>query len=331
MIPMLKKLLVAALLHSALALNSVWTWNGSHVPPARSLDGPYNPSACGNGGQGGEAPSFACPHHAMLSDDMLMAARYDNLSHAFAYAVAGSASDSLCGQCYQVHLLDAERVWRADFPLLVVQVVNSGFDVMQGLFDVFVGAGGMGYFTACNRDCGARFCNGGPCREGLFDGTFDAWTYSPYPDPNPCYGGGLRLLNETSKEELASRCRSLGGGNNASSRALKDEILHDTCVRGNLELFHQNFVSTKYLRVKCPKGLYMLTGLRRDDEDGYPDPDPALRFTNECRGSREQGHYCVTSMADCCVPSCAWPGKVNTDPSWRRVDRCDSRGLPMLG
>jgi hypothetical protein len=257
----------------------------------------------------------------MLSDDMIAAAKFDNLTQ-YRYAVAGSDSDSLCGSCFQVQLLDAERVWKEDFPLLIVQAVNSGFDVMQGQLDLYVGAGGMGYFTALNRDCTYRHCNGGACAENMYDGSFDDWTYSPYSDPNPCYGGGVRLLNEVPEADVVQRCRALSG----ESREYKDAVLEDTCVRGNLELFHQNFVSSRYVRVQCPPGLYMLTGMRRDDDSYFPYPDPGLAFTNECRGSRSSGHYCITSMADGCVPSCAWPGKANTDPDWRRVDRCGRDG-----
>lgn len=68
----------------------------------------------------------------MFSDDMLAAAKYDKLDKNFVYAMAGSGSDSDSGICYQVQLLDAEKVWRSNFPMLVVQVINSGFDVQPG-------------------------------------------------------------------------------------------------------------------------------------------------------------------------------------------------------
>lgn len=314
----------AASLPNPHRLHRLWSWTQDDVPPPRTSPGPYTPSACANGPAQPPPYAYACPHHAMLSDDMLSAASFDGVSaDDMVYAVAGSAADAQCGACYQVQLLDAERVWRADFPQLVVQIVNSGFDVADGQLDLFVGAGGMGYFTALNQDCMAKYCNGGPCHEGMYGGSFEAWTYSPFPDPNPCYSGGLRLLNETSADDVHARCLALSGGGGI---ALKDEILWDTCVRGNLQLFHQNFVSTQYLRVQCPRGLYMLTGLRREDDDTFPLPNLGNVFTNTCSGSRGSGHYCVTSMADGCVPSCAWPDKVRADPQWQRVDRCDRDG-----
>ena len=314
------------------ARHSVWSWEGDDVPPERRSDGPYTPSACGNGGYfagSAEEYAFACPHQGLLSDDMILAAKFDGNYGDFAYATAGSSSDELCGTCYQVQLLDAERQWRDDYPQAIVQVVNSGFDVMRGQLDLFIGGGGFGHFTALNSDCSSLYCNGGACKQAMYDGSFEAWTYSPFPAPNPCYGGGLRLLNETSAQDVLERCKALSG----DSEKLKDKILWDTCVRANLLLFHQNFVSSNYVRVRCPKGLYMLTGMRRldDDDDNVPDANTANELTESCRGSREGGHYCVTSMSDGCVPSCAWPGKVDVvDPAYKRVDRCLISGMPLF-
>jgi hypothetical protein len=61
----------------------------------------------------------------MLSQDMHLASKYDKLDKHFVYAVAGSDTDAECGTCYQVQLLDAERVWRDNFPLLIVQAINK--------------------------------------------------------------------------------------------------------------------------------------------------------------------------------------------------------------
>ncbi len=265
----------------------------------------------------------------MLTSDMVSAGRYDGYAQEdFVYATAGGSSDADCGTCYQVQLLDAERQWRSDFPLVVVQVINSGFDVMEGQLDLFMGGGGFGYFTACNKDCGSRYCQGGPCKAGMYQGSFEAWVNPHYPDPNACYAGGIKWLNETSENLVWSYCQSLSGGGATQS---KDEMLWDSCYHSNRLLFHQNFVATRYERVQCPRGLYMTTGLRRSDDASYPLPDKGLLLARSCRGSRESGHYCVTSMQDCCVPSCAWPGKVpgGADPAFFRVDRCLRDGSPV--
>jgi hypothetical protein len=112
-----------------------------------------------------------------MSDDMIGAAEHDGLSNDFLYGIAGGSGDSECGVCYQIQLLAAEKVWKDDFPRLIIQVVNSGFDVMPGQLDIMVGAGGQGYFTAVNGDCDTHYCQGGPCAEGMFEGDFDAFAW----------------------------------------------------------------------------------------------------------------------------------------------------------
>lgn len=300
-------------------IRSQWSWKGTDVPQPRTTF-PMTPSACGNGGRGNEY-AYACPHHAMLTHDMELAAKYDGLSE-FVYATAGSGTDAECGICYQVQLLDAERVWSPNLPQLVVMVINSGFDVMAGQLDLFMGAGGFGYFNACSRDCSLNFCQGGPCAQGMYDGDFSAWTQAHYPDPNQCYSGGIKWLNETSNKEVVELCKALSNGN----EAYKDLVLFDSCIKTNRQLFHQNFVSTRYKRVRCPSGLVKLTGIQRQDDDAYPLPSMSHNLDQSCQGSREQGRYCSTSMQDGCVPSCSWGGKVATREGYGRVDRCDRNG-----
>jgi hypothetical protein len=303
-------------------MSSLWSWNGfqnttyGSIPQPRLFQGTEFPSACNNGFfSSSSAYGYACPHQALLSNDMLGAARYDGLSSHFVYGVAGASTDDDCGKCYQIQLLDAERVWRDDFPFLVVQVINSGYDVMPYQFDVFMGAGGFGYFTACNRDCGSHYCQGGPCAEGMFPTTFEQWTQVAYADPHTCYSGGIKWLEQPEKakqyceEALASQ-----------------EHARDSCVRSNAELFHQNFVEIRAERVQCPPGLYRLTGLQRADDGGLPYPSPTLALTQHCQGDRSQGHFCITTMQDCCKPSCSWRGKGNPSREWDHVDYCDAKG-----
>jgi hypothetical protein len=262
---------------------------------------------------------------AMLSDDMLLAAKWDGLDQHFAYAVAGAGSDSDAGICYQVQVLQAEKYWRDDFPFLMVQVINSGFDVMAGQLDIFMGAGGFGYFTAANSDCQTNFCKGGPCQQGLYAGNFDAWTNAQYPDPNQCYSGGIKWEPSTGEDFIWGLCRKLSGGQSK----MKDKVLWDSCARSNVAYFHQNYYGTNYLRVRCPEGLYRLTGLRRQDDDSYPDAHPQNNLNLHCGGSISQGQTCISTMADFCVPSASWSGKVNTIEGYGRVDRCDFDGLPL--
>lgn len=309
--------------------NTYWKWNnpyssssyGNIPQPRKYVNKPEYPSACENGQPNQKIYGFACPSMMMYSDDMLAAARLDNFS-SFLYAVAGSASDNECGKCYQIRLLDAERQWKTDFKQLIVQVVNQGYDVLQGQFDLFMGGGGFGYFTSCNRDCRSRYCQGGACYDSMYTSLFDDWNHPEYSDPNVCYSGGIKWLNHTNKNEVLRMCQGLVG----SSRTLKDKITIDSCYRTNIYLYHQNFVSLDAKRVACPVHLYKLTGLKRQDNDQYPRAHLKNTLDIQCRGSREQGRYCSTTMQDCCKPSCSWSNKGYPDGVYSRADTCDKNG-----
>lgn len=304
-------------------LNSVWSWQNGDVPSPRNFTS-YAPSACANGGNSHDKYSYACPHQALYSDDMLLAAEYDGLGN-FLYALAGGRSDSDAGICYQVQLLDAERQWKPDFPMLVVQIINSGWDVMDGQLDVFMGAGGFGYFTALNVDCRTHYCNGGPCFEPMYKGDFEAWNNAQYNDPHLCYSGGVKWVDNANASLIWDLCSKLSGGESE----LKDRILWDSCARSNLELLHQNFYQTRYTRVQCPEGLYRVSGIRRLDDTNYVLPSLDRPLDRTCGGARERGRTCVSTMHDGCVPSASWPGKVTTFEGYTRVDRCDKNGNIM--
>lgn len=293
-----------------------WWWSISAIPMCLAVSVPLDssnctdsyPSACANGGQGIGKFGYACPHMMMLSDEMIAAAAGDGLED-MVYAVAGGSRDDECGKCYQVQLLDAEREWRDDFPLLVVQIVNSGFDVLHGQLDIFMGGGGFGYFTACNADCGLAYCQGGPCRESMYDGSFRQWVNAEYDDPNLCYSGGIKWLDQKNKTALERLCRGLSNfGNDAKANATTS-----SCLRSNLGLFHQNFVAIRYREVECPLGLYQTTGLHRYAPNVLPVASKDLELTEICQGDRAQGRFCITTMQDCCKMSCAWSGKIPSD------------------
>jgi hypothetical protein len=305
---------------------SMMAYDGhSTIPGPRTHIGNdiYMPSGCSNGGRDSQGRSaYACPYTMLLSNDMIGAARMDGFEPTeLVYAVAGASSDRDCGACYQIQLLDAEREWRNDFPLLVVQSINSGFDVMSYQLDIFMGAGGFGYFTACNSDCRWRACQGGGCAgEGMYDTNFDDWTsQAQFGDANNiCYGGGIKWdTSAIDHTELVAKCKRLITTDN-----WRDSATLDSCVRSNEAMLHQNFVSSRIARVQCPQGLYRLTGMRRSDDDNFPLPSLTLPLDQQCSGDRSQGHYCVTTMQDCCKPSCSWPGKTSTDPNYPFVDAC---------
>ena len=302
------------------AMNSIWTWQDSDVPQPRNSFLPDLASACHNGYRNSQY-GYACPHMMMLSDDMISASRYDHLSD-FVYAGAGGSSDADCGTCYQVRVSESEQEWRTDFPQLVVQVINSGFDVLPYQLDVFMGGGGFGFYTACNSDCYQNYCQGGSCLESMYDGTFQQWVNAQWNDRNLCYSGGIKWLNHNDNLDLL--CRGLSN----YGTSLRDNITTDSCIRTNQQLFHQNFVYTDVLRVQCPEGLVRITGFRRPDDDQHPSVHAENVLTQSCRGDRNSGKYCITTMQDCCKPSCAWYDKGGSS-EWFRVDTCLRNGFPQ--
>lgn len=321
----LKSLLTIILVPCLEASNALWNWNTSFPSVRNYINRPEYMSACANG-QKSSTYGFACPHMMMFSDDMILASRRDRLERNFLYAVAGSASDDECGKCYQVQLLDAEREWRPDFKQLIVQVINSGHDVMRGQFDLFMGGGGFGYFTSCNQDCKTRYCQGGPCNDFMYNSTFSKWNNAEYNDPNICYSGGIKWLDHKNKTEILKLCRGLVG----SSRSLKDNITVDSCYRTNINLYHQNFVSVNAKRVACPTSLYQLTGLNRRDNENYPKINITNKFDIQCRGDRTKGQYCITTMQDCCKPSCSWSNKGYPSDTYPRADTCSKFGKILI-
>lgn len=303
-------------------MQSLWSWQHKDWNSVYNEDVPHprtqNPDSCGSNN-----PGFVCPHMNLFSTDMLLAATFDGYYNDFLYATAGSSSDSACGRCFQVKPLHPERVWNEslDHKQLIIQNVNTGPDVMQGQFDILMGAGGMGVFNGCSSDCKYQHCSGGPCVAPLYGGTFDKW--NPHPWGDPCFSGGLSPLNTLPEEKLWEACQALTD----YTPSYKNQALWQSCFYSNILLYHQNFISADVVPVKCPEGLVRLTGLRRTDEADLPAPHLDNQFTVHCRGDASVGRYCITTVEDCQRTSCSWPNKGSPDPLWSMVDVCCTDGL----
>lgn len=296
----------------------LWGWNITHqyildeFPLRSNID--YITNACGNGYHTEEGTyGFACPHMMMFSEDMILASKYDHLSDYFYYATAGSNTDNECGKCFHVRV---EKNSLHPLHNLIVQVINSGGDVGFRQFDLFMGAGGFGVFTACNSDCPYRACNGGTCHDSLYTGSFTDWT--PTGD---CYGGGVRVQDPL---ELKKACHNLF--KNEVATIYKNVQLNQSCFFSNHYGYHQNFHYYESTRVQCPPGLYKLTGLRRADDDQYPFPSKEESYIlNEVCNNNN----CITTMCDCCKPSCGWSNKGHPGSEWPFVRTCDKFGFPF--
>jgi len=307
---------------------SLWDWGYKNtttytiypdVPYTELILKPHGdyeyPSACHGNPTDPWNVGFSCPHLLLFSSDLLLAAERDGLGRDFFYGTAATRSDDDCGKCYQVKLGNPQFHWNDTYlnRQLILQITNTGFDVVPGQFDVHMGAGGFGYYTACNQDCHSRFCQGGACAVGMFNSFFDDWT----PDGN-CYGGGLRMLS-SDYDRVWGLCGRLVRGND-----FKDDVLRQACWYANIMFFHQNFFSTDSVQIRCPESLTKATGLRRTDEANLPYPNVRNQFNIFCRNKN-----CMTGYQDCCKMSCSWKYKGRPDPLLSRVYTCDFNGFPV--
>lgn len=304
---------------------SLWGWNTNHqavystgAPRTRTSNLVESRSACDVHATYGDGLGFSCPHYLFLSSDTLLASQYDGNHVDFLYGTCATSTDQDCGRCFQIKPLYPERVWNEslDSRQLVLQVINSGHDVRPGQFDLFVGAGGAGVYSACNSDCVVRHCSGGPCVAPLYNGLFDTW--NPRGD---CYGGGVSVVEEQNLDAVWARCQEL----TRSGTEYKDQVLWQSCYLSNVLLYHQNFKDTLSTPVKCPEGLTLLTGLRREDDDDLVPVNVHNALRTTCEGSVD--NPCFTTYHDCCKPSCGWAGKGRPDTRWPKVDTCNSQGL----
>ena len=140
---------------------------------------------------------------------------------------------------------------------------------------------------------------------------------------NACYSGGLKWEHEEqSTQDIQRMCKALH--NNTDHHELKNKFLFQSCHRTNVQRYHQNFNKIESLRVQCPKGLYQLTGHRREDDENYPLPHIDNQYTKQCHNPG--GHSCISTMQDCCKPSCAWPNKGGATQEYNRVYTCNYDG-----
>lgn len=309
----------------------LWGWNETnaflldHFPSPHQVN--YVSSSCGAGyrslGSNTDLYAFACPHMMMFSEDMMLAAKYDGFDKDFYYATAGSSSDNDCGKCFHISVEEEEDESHRPIHHLIVQAINSGGDVGFRQLDLYVGAGGLGYYTACNSDCNSRYCNGGACHTSLYTGSFNDWTNSQYQTSgNACYNGGVKWFPPFHQKDLEVMCANLF--KNDDPKLFKNEQVYRSCIYSNKYFYHQTFGKYRSTRVQCPTGLYQLTGLRRDDDDNYPKASLTNNLDYEC-----QGNTCITTMCDCCKPSCAWGNKGSPSLDWPSVRSCDKYGYPF--
>jgi hypothetical protein len=252
----------------------------------------------------------------------------------------GPDSGGNCGKCYQYKITKGTYGPHPSFKKsdgssgnpsppqipVIFQAVNTGFDVKQNHFDVQMGGGGFGYFDGCNKDCTSRSTScsnlGGPCKGGLYGGTFYDWTFFKSGSErtswggDACYDGGIRIDHIQQKNlSVKKACQMAAGGS-----AWKDQTFIEACSAAIDNAMHWNW-DVMYTRVACPDNLTKLTGYRPSDDAGQPKPSKGLSL-----GTKGE----ITSMQDCCKASCSWGNKGNFDRKFNAVTTCDKNGFPYL-
>jgi hypothetical protein len=310
--------------------------------------GPTSKNAC-ESGKDGVPVQYACARDLLFSNEMGQAAKDDGYEGKFNYAVVGhdpdttnldqGLSDSCC-QCYQL-VFDAPRyltnsVLTPPMPL-VVQSFNTQASGATG-FDVYMGAGGLGVFNACN--------------DSLPYGTKYGYSlYTAYPDVGQAFQGGVKpgpdslkcsdsnnnlsdaLIAATScQAKVTSACNEI----TASSAAAQEET-RTSCIQSNqaTSYYHENWkVYAK--RVLCPTHLMEVTGCKLAKETGLAAPDPNVQTAAQAasagfRNMLNNEPYHTTTMQDCCMPTCAWTNNVHsaTVDGYNSFYSCRVDGTPI--
>jgi hypothetical protein len=310
--------------------------------------GPTCKNAC-EGGKEGVPVQYACPRDLLFSSEMVQAAKDDGYEGKFNYAVVGhdpdttnldqGLSDSCC-QCYQL-VFDAPR-YLTNSTLtppqpLVVQSFNTQASGPTG-FDVFMGAGGLGVFNACNAT--------------LPYGTkFGYSLYTAYPDEGQAFNGGVKpgpdslkcsdannnltdalIAAASCQSKITAACNEIA----ATSTTLAEET-RKSCIQSNqaTSYYHENWkVYAK--RVNCPTHLTEVTGCKLAPQSGLADPDPNAQTVAQAIAAGGFSNmlnnepYHTTTMQDCCMPTCAWSNNVRspTVGGYNSFYSCGADGTP---
>jgi len=310
-------------------------------------DGPTSKNAC-EGGKEGVPVQYACPRYMLFADEMEQAAIDDGFEDTFNYAVAGHDPDGTnldvglpdsCCQCYQL-VFDAPR-YLTNSTLtppkpLIVQSFNTQASGATG-FDIYMGAGGLGAFNACDADLnyGTKFGYSQyqtyPAEGQAFNGGV-----KPGPDSLKCDNGGnlsdALIATDTCQQKVTSACNTI----TAADATLQDET-RKSCIQSNqaTSYYHENWkVLAK--RVACPTHLMEVTGCKLAAQ-GLPAPDPNIQTAAQAKAAGfvstlNNEPYHTTTMQDCCMPTCAWKNNVKS-PTVDGHDSfysCRSDGKPVV-
>lgn len=306
-------------------------------------------SAC-EGGKEGVPIQYACPRHLLFAEEMMQAAIDDGYDGKFNYAVVGHDPDpdnldkglpDSCCQCYQL-VFDAPRYLTNSTltpPIpLVVQSFNTQASGAAG-FDVYMGAGGLGAFNACDASGPKALTQSG------------TELYTGYPDVGQPSDGGVKpgpsslqcddqndnlsdvLIDaQACQDKIQKACNEI----TADNEQLQEQTRR-SCIRSNQasSYYHENWkIYAK--RVACPTHLTEVTGCKLAEQSGLAKPDPAVQTAEQAaKAGFSNMHggepYHTTTMQDCCMPSCAWKDMVKspTVGGYNSFYSCLADGTPV--
>jgi hypothetical protein len=308
-------------------------------------------NACEGTKQGAQV-NFICARFMLYSDEMVQAASDDGLA-GFNYAVVGHDMDSggidgnynnSCCQCYQLVFSLPENIAQVNGngaaaipipPPLIVQTANTAAGGGKN-FDVFMGAGGFGAFNACDPSSSQKSASG-------------KYLYTQFPPEGEPGSGGVNaatqipscqskslvttdtLSSKTCQDAVATAC---GRFASSSPRMTQESIA--SCKQSNdpSSYYHMNWkIYAK--RVQCPIHLMEVTGCKLEPQQGLDAPNPAVRTpTQAAADSSFKSGYTVTTMQDCCMPTCAWQNNVVAQNipvvgQYNSFYSCNQDGVPM--
>lgn len=306
-------------------------------------NGPTSKNACESGKEGVPV-QFACVRHMLFSTEMTEAVAADGFAGSFHYGIVGHDPDfsnldqglpNSCCQCYQL-VFDVPTYLTASVltpPLpLIVQSANTAASGALG-FDVFMGAGGLGAFNACNADLGLA-------------SSFGYSMYTGYPRVGQAFSGGVKpgpdsvdcadehnnltdaLIDAPAcQEKIEAACNEI----TASTEAVQADTRR-SCIQSNQgsSYYHENW-NVYARRVVCPPHLMEVTGCKLPVEPGLPLPDPTVLTAADAANAGFSAGYHTTTMQDCCMPTCAWSNnvQVETVDGYNSFYSCLEDGTPV--
>ncbi len=306
--------------------------------------GPTSRNACENpSSKPGVPAQFACPRHMLFSAEMEQAVTDDGYTGRFHYAIVGHDPDfnnldlglpNSCCQCYQLVFERPTYLTNSTLtpPMpLIVQSANTAASGPTG-FDVFMGAGGLGVFNACDADLGLG-TSYGDSQYATYPSIGQAFNggVKPGPDSVDCADASNNLSDaliaaDSCQTRIAAACNEI-----TASSAYLEQTTRTSCVMSNqaAHYYHENW-NVLAKRVACPAHLTEVTGCK-PDQAGVAPPEPDVQTASQATAAGFSSGYHTTTMQDCCMPTCAWSNnvQVTTRDGYNSFYSCLADGTPV--